>query len=47
VVTTHQPQALRQADIIVREIANVTVRAEAHQLRVILEPLPRVDDDTR
>jgi sugar-phosphatase len=47
VVTTHQPEALRQADVIVREIANVTVRAEAHQLRVILEPLPPVDDDTR
>jgi sugar-phosphatase len=40
VVTTHQPQALRQADIIVREIANVMVQTEGDHLRVILEPIP-------
>jgi sugar-phosphatase len=40
VVTTHRPQALSEADIIVREIANVMVKTEGNQLRVILEPIP-------
>ena len=47
VVTTHRPDALSQADIIVREMANVMVKTEADQLRVILEPLPLDDDEKR
>ena len=39
VVTTHRPHALGQADIIVRGIADVVVKTEGHQLRVILEPV--------
>jgi sugar-phosphatase len=40
VVTTHRPHALSQADIIVREIADVMVKTEGHQLRVTLKPIP-------
>lgn len=40
VLTTHRPDALSQADVIVREIADVMVKTEGRQLRVILEPIP-------
>jgi sugar-phosphatase len=39
VATTHRPQALGKADIIVRELANVMVKTEGDRLRVILEPI--------
>jgi sugar-phosphatase len=39
VATTHRPHALSQADIIVRDIADVVVKIEGRQLRVILEPI--------
>ena len=39
VATTHNPQALSKADFIVREIANVMVKTEGNQFRVILEPI--------
>lgn len=39
VSTTHPPQALIKADIIASEIANVLVKAEGKQIRIIVEPI--------
>jgi beta-phosphoglucomutase-like phosphatase (HAD superfamily) len=39
VATTHRPQELSKADIIVRQLASVMVKTEGNQLRVILEPI--------
>jgi sugar-phosphatase len=39
VTTTHEPQALRLADFILREIADMTVTASGDQLHIRLEPI--------
>lgn len=36
VATTHSPQAVAQADVIARDIANVTVETEGNQFRVVV-----------
>jgi mannitol-1-/sugar-/sorbitol-6-phosphatase len=39
VATTHGPQALARADVIAREIADVTVRVDGSELQVSVDPM--------